>query len=243
KKTVTIMTPFSGRWACIYQYFKSIQNLNISGLDVRIVFYDNSCDEDFGKLLQAFLKTNKKKYKSFSYIVDQNNPLAGVGEMKDMAIGRIMNTFKKYIGKSKYSIVIEDDTAVPENTLQKLIFDIETMPKAGIVQGIEVGRHNSNFIGVTRIDEIYHYPPIDGKPNPELIFNGCMTLQTYGNKTSGVEEIGGGGFYCSLFKSDVYKKIDFEGKVIGSTSVDVIVGPKVRRLGLPLALGKTHDKK
>lgn len=266
KKSVTILTPFAGRWACIYQYFKSLQGLDISGLEVRVVFYDNSCDTDFGMLLQAFLKNNRRRYSSFSYIVDQNTPIAGVGEMKDMAIGRIMNSFKDYIGKSTYSIVIEDDTVVPANALQKLIFDMETMPKAGITQGIEVGRHNSNFIGVTRIDEIFHYPPIEGKPNPELIFNGCMNLQNYGNKNSGVEEIGGGGFYCSLFRSDVYRKIDFESKVIGSTSVDVIVGPKVRRLGykwyadwsvncthhtvdvldmrtVPLALGKTNDKK
>jgi len=231
KETVTIVSPFAGRWACIYQYFKSIQNLDISGIDVHIVFYDNSCDDDFGMLLQAFLKKNKSKYRSCTYIVDKNNPVASIGEVKDMIIGRIMNTFKKYIGSSGYVFVIEDDTAVPADALKKLLLDIKSLSKAGCVQGVEVGRHRTNYIGVTRIAEVYTYPPAPNKSNPEVQYIGCLTLQSPDMKFTGVDEIGGGGFYCSLFRSDAYKKVNFEEKLVGCSSVDVIVGPKLRRIG------------
>ncbi len=231
KEKVTIVSPFAGRWACIYQYFKSIHNLDISGIDVHIVFYDNSCDADFGMLLQAFLEKNKSKYRSCTYIVDKNNPVASTGEVKDMIIGRIMNTFKKHIGSSDYVLVVEDDTAVPVDALKKLISDMKSLPKAGCVQGVEVGRHNSNYVGVNRISEIYTYPPLPNKPNPELQYLGCITIQSPSFKSTGVEEIGGGGFYCSLFRSVAYRKVNFEEKLTGCTSVDVIVGPKLRRIG------------
>lgn len=231
KETVTIVSPFAGRWACIYQYFKSMQGLDTTGLNVHIVFYDNSCDEDFGMLLQAFLKNNKNKYKSCTYIVDKNNPVASVGEVKDMIIGRIMNTFKKHIKSSEYVFVVEDDTVVPSDALKKLMTDIHMMPKAGCIQGVEVGRHNTSYIGVTRMAEVYTYPPLPNKPNPDTQYMGCLTVQSPEFKAAGVEEIGGGGFYCSLFKSAAYKKVDFEERLKECSSVDVVVGPKLRRIG------------
>ena len=225
-KDVTIVTLFSGRWACIYQYFKGLGELDFDKDKTNILFYDNSCDKDFGTILQTYLAKNGKRFRGCRYVVDESFPWAGHGDVKELAVARILENVKKYVD-TEYLFTLEDDTTCPDNTLRKLFPIFDNEKKVGAAQGVEVGRWDEFTIGASGIDEVYHYPPKEKQP--EIVFKGYLPLP---DQSSGVEEIGGGGFYSTLFLTKVFKKIDFDERFLPMiTGTDVACGPKMRRLG------------
>lgn len=130
-------------------------------------------------------------------------------------IAAIHEFAKHQIGVSDFVFLTEDDTVVPKNALTRLN---DSMRHRGValVEGVEVGRWGTPYIGAWRFDDIYE---------PTIV-----TSLAY--QDSGVEQIDASGFYCSLVRADLYKLHDF--KLFESLGPDVSMGLELRRQGFLL---------
>ena len=229
KPSVTIFTPFSGRFSCIYQFMKGLTALDKSLFSPSLLFYDNSNDVDFGDILRSYQNKYRKEYRSVRIYQDDSVPFAGKGDLKELAVARILEIAKPYVN-TDYFFILEDDTVCPSDALKKLGLIMFRHPKVGAAQGVEVGRHDAFTIGAARVDELFHFPPQPGMPQPVLSFKGYISLSDIPN--SGIMEIGGGGFYTTLFRTPLYKRIKFDERYLPMIAgTDIAAGPKMRRLG------------
>lgn len=109
-------------------------------------------------------------------------------------ISEIHNTLRHFIPNyCDYVFSIEDDTVYPMNTLTKMINTMEQYEDCAFVEGAELGRHKTKYVGGWVADDIAH---------PLWI---ASVLPT-----DGIEPIDAGGLYCALIKADCYKTHNFE---------------------------------
>lgn len=133
-------------------------------------------------------------------------------------ISELHNIAKHYIpANCKYVYVHEDDTVAPPDTLAKMLDIYETYEDCGFVEGVELGRHKTKYVGAWIADD-YRLPSKITSVMP----------------SEGLQEIDAGGLYCALIKADLYKRHNFqpydtEGK--NGLSCDVNLGLWIRRQG------------
>lgn len=130
-------------------------------------------------------------------------------------IAKIHNFAKDKIQDCDYVFLVEDDTTFKPDTLKKLLQNYADLPYAGLIQGVEVGRHGINHYGVWNFDDIYEPTQIKSS-----------------DKQAGLKECDAGGLYCALIRRDNYIKHEFkpfEGNGLGP---DVDFGISLRRQGL-----------
>lgn len=128
-------------------------------------------------------------------------------------ITKIHNFAKSNIGITDYVFLTEDDTVVPRDALNKLIPIIRDTPGCVYVEGVEVGRWGTLYIGAWRFDDVYN-------PNK-------TTSLPY--KQSGIEAIDAGGLYCALMDAKIYKEHDFH--TYQSLGPDISMGLRLRQDG------------
>lgn len=131
-------------------------------------------------------------------------------------ITKIHNFAKQYVNKADYVLLTEDDTVIPPNALNALREALNGVRGAVFAEGVEVGRWGIPYIGAWKYNDIY---------NPTSV-----TSLEY--KSSGIEEIDAGGFYCSLIKADVYLNHEFH--VYESLGPDISMGLELRQMGYKL---------
>lgn len=119
---------------------------------------------------------------------------------------------------SQFVFLVEDDTIVPRNALNRLTTVVNNIPGCVMAEGVEVGRWGTPYIGAWQFDDIY-------EPT-------SVTSLAY--KTTGVEMIDAGGFYCSVFETKVYKEHNFE--LFESLGPDISMGLELRRQGFTNAI-------
>lgn len=129
-------------------------------------------------------------------------------------IASIHRWAKEQLGSAvQYVFLTEDDTIVPSDALRKLRNHIVDTPGCVMAEGVEVGRWGIPYVGAWRFNDIY-------EPT-------SVTSLEY--KTSGVEEIDAGGFYCTLMTAQAYKEQDFQ--LHESLGPDISMGLKMRQDG------------
>jgi hypothetical protein len=152
-------------------------------------------------------------YKRIQVISFGDTPAEDINSRR-YRISEIHNKAKHYVSDDcEYVFLYEDDTVIPKGTLTQLFKSFKSVDNCGFMQGVQVGRHNTPYIGA------WLYTPdefISLLPN------------------IGVEEITAGGFYCALVDADLYKNHHFEPfdkEGLNGLSCDVNFGMYVRQQG------------
>lgn len=128
-------------------------------------------------------------------------------------IADIHNEIKEHIANCDYVFLVEDDTLLPTNALDKLIGHALIDGYAGFISGVQLGRHGFLHVGAWKVDSVY---------------------EPYGIESTGVDEglqpVDAAGLYCCLIKKDLYMAHHFEPfeKILGP---DVDLGIKLRQQG------------
>ena len=144
---------------------------------------------------------DRKKVKNFDVIYRRRR------------ITAIHNFAKQQVGIADFVLLTEDDTIIPPNTLERLTAAINWHPGIVFAEGVEVGRWGTPYVGAWTFNDIY-------EPT-------SVTSLAY--KSSGVDDIDAGGFYCSLIDANVYKEHQFE--MYESLGPDISMGLRLRQKG------------
>lgn len=116
-------------------------------------------------------------------------------------IAAIHNEAKKYIHKTDFIFLVEDDTLYEPLTLVKLQTAYSIYPYAGFISAVQVGRWGLRYIGLWHVDNIYKPIRITSSP----------LLQS-------IQKVDASGFYCLLTKKENYIKHNF-------TQFEGVLGP------------------
>lgn len=147
------------------------------------------------------------------YLNNKKGPLHDISSRR-LRICEIHNEAKKHID-SDFVFGVEDDTVIPEGTIDTLVENYGQFKNIGLIEGVEMGRWGLPYVGAWRFDNV---------ENPSLISS--ILPKT------GLEEIDGSGFYCFLVKAELYKNHDFglyENNLLGP---DVEFSVSLRKQGL-----------
>ena len=128
-------------------------------------------------------------------------------------ITAIHNFAKQQVGMTDYVLLTEDDTIVPPNTLERLTDAINIHAGIAFVEGVEVGRWGTPYVGAWIFNDIYEPTSVTSLPY----------------KDSGMENIDAGGFYCTLIQANLYKSHVFES--YESLGPDISMGLRLRQQG------------
>ena len=110
-------------------------------------------------------------------------------------IADLHNYVKKYLFYADYVFMVEDDTILPRNALSKLLYDYELKPHAGFIEGVQLGRWGTPYVGAWKVDDVYDIKQI--------------TSMVKKDKTE-LEKIDTGGFYCVLTRFNTYYHHEFK---------------------------------
>lgn len=129
-------------------------------------------------------------------------------------IASLHEELKKYIQKCDYIWCIEDDGQFNSTALKRLLYHYTVLPYAGLISGVELGRHGISCVGGWKVDNVYEPKEIKS-----------VDLE------KGLIELDATGLYCALIKSENYLKHTFEPyeDVLGP---DFNLGLSLRRQGL-----------
>jgi hypothetical protein len=109
-------------------------------------------------------------------------------------ISAIHNKAAYYIPNDcEYVFSIEDDTTYPPDTLTRMLKTFEGYSNCAFVEGIELGRRKTPYIGGWKADDVN---------NPSEILSVMPS--------HGLQNIDAGGLYCALIDADLYKMHTFE---------------------------------
>lgn len=132
-------------------------------------------------------------FQSVKLVTTEEDPL----DDKDRVSARrkriinLLEGVKEFIGNSKYLMQLEDDSLPPYDAFKTLLKTFKK-ERAGFVQGIEIGRWE-RYAGAWKIDNI---------EDPQVV-------ETLPYKATGIEEIQGGGFYCYVTRTRLFKSAEF----------------------------------
>lgn len=132
-------------------------------------------------------------------------------------IAAIHNQAKELIAHNDgYVFLCEDDTTFPLNSLQVLLKVATNDSAIGFVEGVELGRWGTPYVGAWLADDVYDVKKlvsIENKP-----------------ANAGVDKIDAGGLYCALAKVRSYKEHTFTSA--NGLGPDVNFGIELRQKGL-----------
>lgn len=192
QNVVTIILPIS-REEYLSQVFSALEMMDCNRKLTNLIAIVDGDEELFVKARNFVSSSKFNETLCVQFSSDDERP-TNILERRER-IAKIHNELKYYIKDCKYILGIEDDTVVPPNTLKYLLEDYEKHAYAGIIQGVELGRHNKTYVGAWRADDIYE---------PTLI----KSILPEEGKT--LEEIDAGGMYCFLTLKDTYINQTFQ---------------------------------
>lgn len=127
-------------------------------------------------------------------VVDFGGSPAETIEERRWRIAAIHNKAKDYVPNCKHVLLIEDDTIFPTYTLMQLLDTYERYEDCAYVEGVQLGRHGTPYIGAWRVDNI---------KEPTVVTSVLLADRF-------IEPIDAGGFYCALTDAELYKQHHFE---------------------------------
>lgn len=131
-----------------------------------------------------------------------------------LRIADIHNHIKQYINPCEFIFGVEDDTLLPQNALQEMTTTYLDHPRAGMVQGVEMGRWGVPYVGAWKADDIYSPTVIESLDLGE-----------------GVEPVDCGGMYCFMTRYETYMAHEFKTFQKNSLGPDVEFGLELRKAG------------
>lgn len=129
-------------------------------------------------------------------------------------IVNIHNQVRELIGNCDFVWLVEDDSIVPLDALEKLTTDIQNLGVA-MVTGVELGRWGIPYVGAWRADDVTTPTKLTSLKNKA--------------EEGGVEEIDACGMYCALVYSGLYQ--DHEFYTSNGLGPDVNLGLGIRKKG------------
>lgn len=130
-------------------------------------------------------------------------------------IVNVHNQMRELINDCDFVWSIEDDGILPLDALNKLVRDINTLPNAGLVTGVELGRWGTPYVGAWVVDDVTSPKRISSLDNKSL--------------EGGSEQIDASGLYCALVRADLYKMHNFFTH--NGLGPDVNLGLSIRQQG------------
>jgi len=132
---ITLATPFANKQYCFEDYYRGILNLDYPKDDIHCLWYDNSNDKDFHKLLGEKIKV----FKRHQIVVDET-PHMTIENTTDYGkvsyrVAQMYMNLEKFLPESDYTFIVEDDVEIPPDTLTKLLEIFTRYPKVGTAVG------------------------------------------------------------------------------------------------------------
>lgn len=221
-KSVLVVVPLTRKWAVEMQAKQLAQMNRFNDINVELlVFIDNS------DISEAFVANKFEKYEvPFAYFVRSSGRRAPhevrlyyrrerIKQMLTMVQGEILKLKRPF----DMLFMVEDDTEIKADTLQRLLTDYKELTdqniNVGLIEGVQVGRHGIRMIGAWRMDDL---------ENPTVM----ATIPF--NKSSFFEKIDGGGLYCFITPMQLFLAHEFYWHD-ECFSVDVTYGIELRKKG------------
>lgn len=206
----TIVMPVS-RKDFIPRIFAQLDMMNFDSENTNLLCYVDGTVDLFA-YVRDFVVESRFKEKLCVY---RKKGLPNISHirMRRQRIADIHNEMKAIVGACDYVFLIEDDTLLPLNALEKLLRDYGLNPYAGFISGVQVGRWGFTVPGVWRVDNPYNVKTVQSMLPSQAKYDGIAGPLI-------IEEIDAAGLYCCLTKRDNYLKANF-------TPFDSILGPDV----------------
>lgn len=221
-KSLLIAVPMTRKWAVEMQVKQLVALNKFTDIEMHILFYIDNED------LKASYVTDRCEYYELTvpYTVHNTKNRAPheirLYHRRDR-IRDMLTSMQKFITDMPQDFdmmfMIEDDTEVASDTLERLLVDYKTLceqdMKIGLIQGVQVGRHGIRMIGAWKCDNI-HQP------------TKMATLPL--NKSSLFQKIDGGGLFCFITPMELFlaHKFYWHDECF---SVDVTYGLELRKAG------------
>lgn len=211
---VTLFCPFTRDWM-VDRWTKSIEALEFDQAKLRLVILVDSDDIELCAELGAWASGQDFHSYAVTYTGKPKRQLYDhSAELRRNMIVKMKEHSKQLIGHSEFVFGIEDDTIVPPDSLKKMLAFMRQNQNVGFIQGAEVNRWGFKVMGAWRCDDL-------AVPT---------RMGTLPFKDEGIEEIDGGGFYCYLTRTNLYKFVKYQNNGI-PFGVDVSYGIALRELG------------
>ena len=212
-ENVTIILLVS-REEYIEKVLSSIELLDCSSESTNLFAVVDSNNELFVKTRNLVEKTRFNKKLVVKYdggFIDKHDYLA-----RRYRIADIHNYIKKYLFNSDYIFIVEDDTIIQSDTLKKLLLNYRIKPNAGFIEGVQLGRWGTPYVGAWKVDNVYEPTEI---------------TSIVKNSENNLEKIDTGGFYCVLTKFNTYYNHKFDVYGNNILGPDFNFGLSLRREG------------
>jgi glycosyltransferase involved in cell wall biosynthesis len=194
---VTIFTPFAGRVSVFQRYLEGLLSVQCQAKNVHLFWYNTSPDPAFDQLLRKTIATLPFGSVTYRYeplpedwqltpttLIKGRISKEGMDYYYQLAVLRAYNTLIQAC-KTEYVLTVEDDIRLAPDTLIQLQ---EAMD--GDVAAV-IAPYRSGF-----------YPRYEvWKKSAGLL------KETYKEKNTGIEEVGGSGFGCTLFRMGMLRNI------------------------------------
>lgn len=197
---VTIILPIS-RPHFLDKVFSALEMMNFDAKETNIFVYVDGNHALF-ELAQNFVAHSRFVGK-YCIMRKKGQPTDSNLRLRRERIADIHNEIKQYLPKSDFIFSLEDDTVVPQHTLESLLHSYSVYPYAGFISGVEVGRWGIPAIGGWKANDVY-------------VPTELMSILP----KKDIEEVDAAGLYGCLIKTDRYMQHTF------SPFVDIL-GPDV----------------
>lgn len=210
---VTVILPIS-RKEYMLPMFKCLEELEKPKDTELLLVVDG--DRELHEMVESLLDVLTGKYRRIQVRDFGDSPAAALDDRR-YRIANIHNFTKQFLSEdNKYVFLVEDDTNFPKDALTKMIEEIKK-PYVAFVEGVEVGRWKTPYIGGWLVDDV---------DNPTLI--------TSVDPSKGIQQIDAGGLYCCLVDANLYfehifEPLDKQGK--NGLSCDINFGIWLKRKG------------
>lgn len=227
---ITLTTPFANKKYCFDKYYEAIKKLDYPKDKIFALWYDNSNDKDFGKML-------KEKIKIFPRhrIIKDDTPYFTIENTSDYGkvSYRCHEVYKKIadeIPSEGYMFNVEDDVEVPPDSLKKMLAIFNKYPKVGTVIGSLCSRRTKDR--VFKLPVVWKFRRTRTFPEPDTcneITTECLQIQNL--PSSGIEVVGSGHMGCWLAPAKLVKKIGFKWSEDGVMANDIVWGYRLKKAG------------
>mgnify|MGYP001570455658 CR=1 FL=1 len=221
-KSVLVVVPLTRKWAVEMQAKQLARMNRFTDINIEILVFIDNAD-----ISEAFVANQFEKYEMpIAYHIASSGRRAPqevrlfyrrerIKEMLTMVQGEILKIRRPF----DMLFMVEDDTQIQADALQRLLTDYKELTdqniKVGLIEGVQVGRHGIRMIGAWRMDDLH---------NPTV-----MATVPF-NKSSFFEKIDGGGLYCFITPMELFLAHEFYWHD-ECFSVDVTYGIELRKKG------------
>lgn len=199
---ITIFCSFTRDWA-VEPWLNGLAQTHHDPALTNVAIIVDTYNDSLANKLRTYFEAHR--YRSFHVIINRDwEPNEMKQRIRRPRIAQIKNQSKELIARTDGTIIIglEDDTILDRaESFEYLIGPILEDDKVGFVQGVQMGRHGTNMVGVWDCDD-YEYP--------QEVWTLLPPGDNYKeNMVRGYQEITGGGFYGYATQRELYLAHDY----------------------------------